>query len=365
MSQGIDHLSTTAGQRNIYFNAPAFSTSDISKYPGLYEVNERGEFTDELRKEGKDVVMARKGWFTPETTFPKEWTVQLEPDEPEEGESANAFLSRLVDLGQIVAGDARLNFARGVVQLFNRSNASENTINLLPGNSQYGFRFMYNPPMINYSLGIAAGINPSYVFGSRSGAQSMPIFSVGSQLSLDLVINRVEDVAFLRGIKETEEADFRALIQKGDGPYSSWVGKNLNVTSQVLPPEEGDNAEDAPVSTTYNTSVVGTRLGQLLEIRNKGTLHDLEYLFRSMLGRRFLTAYRGETADIGIATGQVLVLYLSPSMVYRVRVSAFNYTHKIFTPDMIPTFTEVSLTFDRVPDALKWDDLNDDAMDRV
>ena len=87
-------------------------------------------------------------------------------------------------------------------------------------------------------------------------------------------------------------------------------------------------------------------------IAERGTMYDLEYLFRASFGRKWKTLWRGDTADVGLIFSLPLRLYLSSKMVYRVRLRGVQFTHKSFTPEMIPLYTEVSLTFERIPDMI-------------
>lgn len=301
--------------KQVFFNAPAISTSDIRRYPGLYR-----NAGDELETD-RD-VMQRKGWLTADTSFASEWTVNPAEDSNEEE-----------------AEDQSTSYA-----------PAKRTIDLIPSNRQYGFRFMYNPPMITHSLGVMRGVNPSYTFASVEGSKSLPIVGVGSGIAIQLTINRVEDVPALRSF--ASDAALQQFLNTTDA-YGTWA---FNNPTPVKP--NGNRTTFFDFSVQFDVSSQSSvPLEQAKEIRDKGTLHDLEYLFRVMMGRMYKTTFRGETADVGIATGQLLVLYLSKDMVYRVKVSDFKYTHQLFTPDMTPTLTDVSITFERIPDGYDYSEI--------
>lgn len=180
-----------------------------------------------------------------------------------------------------------------------------------PG-KRYGFRFHYNPATLQFSVGYNAEVNPALIISSKTRA--MPITTPeggGPSLSLTLYLNRIEDMS---------------LIRKR--------GKEYVISNTIR--------------NAYTRNVTRADLEQ---IATKGTMYDIEQLFLVCLGRKFETELRGTTSDIGFIFGVPLECHLSENMRYRGRISSMQYTHTSFTPDMIPMFTELTVTFDRYPDA--------------
>jgi hypothetical protein len=323
-----------ANERIVLFNAPAIATSEIYRHPGMY--NKDGS----LAVEPQSAVISRKGWLTPETAFAADWDAAEIKDESDDDDDDPPKDVDKSTWSKAAQQEVSLDF-------------------LMPNNTQYGFRFMYNPPKVSFSLGIAQGVNPSYVYASTNGSSSVPLFPVGSQIQLELTINRVDDLALLQYVTSDGQAE---RIAEGRGAnsrdgyafpdgYRKW---QVNALNQFLVAKTEDGNEFSK-ATTYNLGKnTQATVEHLRDIQRRGTMHDLEYLMRSMFGRTFVTSYRGTTADVGIATGQPLVLFLGKGMVYRVKTSSFNFTHKVFTKDMVPTLTDVFLTFDRIPDIVNW-----------
>lgn len=181
----------------------------------------------------------------------------------------------------------------------------------------YAFRFMYNPAVIKFGVNTMDGVNVGYIASGQGTAMPSGASGSGSTIEISFPISRVEDMAAIRSM-----------------PASGMVS-------------------NYPVPFGLQNKVDITDLNG---IQNRGTMYDLEFLFRAVAGRRWKTFYRGQTADVGLAFGAPMVLDLAPeardSMRYRVRVSNISFTHTSFTKEMIPIHTDVALSFERIPDVV-------------
>jgi hypothetical protein len=307
--------------RAVYFNAPAMVHADITQYPG------DGNDAIPPRKQNRGLVIARKGWLTPDVMFSKDWQVDPPTTTGEDGE---------------LAGE-------------DKSKTEINMKKLFPGNQQYGFRFMYNPPAISFTLGTPGGVNAQFVM---SGAdKSTPQVPTGSTISMNLIISRVDDLAFIYGTNGHQprvDLSSRAVLNEMYGAWANTPGEpHRDQITGIRPPyAEDDDAQNTSYNVRAETNAVAA---QAREIARLGTMHDLNYLFRSMIARDIQTTYRGTTADIGIGFSVPMALNLgNDNMMYRVRLGALNYTHKQFHPSMIPTITDVALSLERIPDSINW-----------
>lgn len=186
---------------------------------------------------------------------------------------------------------------------------------IVPNKKRYGFRFTYNPSEVQFQMSPVPGLDPGVIISGIG--RSFPMGDEdGGSISLTTYLNRIEDMAFIR--------------KSGDG---------FALTSGVNP--YGDK-KLSPF--------------QLQGIATRGTGIDLEFLFRTTLGRPFPTP-RGMTADIGLILGLPLLLQLGGGMSYTGRLTGLSYTHMYFTADMVPTFTQVSMTFTRFPDATSFNEV--------
>lgn len=342
--------------RKVYFNAPAMSgvnhgsSADITTYPGKYDVlppNEplRRPVRNTLLPEARSDVIARKGWLTPDLTYENDWTEQdVDPESEDDEEPTGRGSAR-----------ARRNGGRSQDEEVNESTTPDqiaaDVSTLFPNNTQYGFRFMYNPPALDFSIGLATGVNFSYIL---SGAEkASPMIASGSSIGINLTISRVDDLAVLRTVSQGREPsteELRSVLRAG--MYGTWGASRRVVEGD----RNGANTNQRAMS--FMDAESEAKIAQLREIAQLGTMHDMNHLFRAFAAKNWKTAYRGTTADIGIAYSVPLVLYLSRKMIYRVRLANLNYTHRVFNPDMIPTLTDVSLSFSRIPDVVGWEGIS-------
>lgn len=204
--------------------------------------------------------------------------------------------------------------------------------------NRYGFKFQYNPSTIDFSISANnSTVDPALILSGVSRA--MPIAPPSPvSVTFSLIINRIEDMTML-------------------GSKSFAIDDTAYYYGRPLTSEE------------------------ISGLVTKGTAYDMEFLFRTLLGRPYETDLRGSTADIGVIFGLPTILDLSPrnltyitkkpgqkgnvsttaafnaggpqqhSQRYWGRVSGISYTHREFTRAMVPMFTEVSVTFNRFPDA--------------
>jgi hypothetical protein len=174
--------------------------------------------------------------------------------------------------------------------------------------TMYGFKFLYNPTEVNMGWGMLEDVNPISV----RRLQYAPISGVGlSTIDFTLLLNRIGDMDFL---------DENGLAPGEDNPYSG-----VNTLSRV---------ED------------------LKTIYKKGTMYDLEYLFRVINGPNAIhqTILNGKSADWGFLIGSQIELFLGDGLRYLVRLNGINVSHTIFNDRMVPVLSQVSLSCGRYND---------------
>lgn len=183
---------------------------------------------------------------------------------------------------------------------------------------RYGFNFHYNPTTIQMAYG---GVPDFDVTQFTSGQEAFNLFGTGatnSTISFNLVLNRVHDMKYLSA---------------GSGLLKSGLDASRVFAGRAPEPKEQR------------------------EIYNKGTMYDLEFLLRTVMGvpiESFLTErntlWDGKTADIGFLTGIPVEVHLGKSLRYLVRLENMSLNHILFTERMVPMFTEVQITLSRIPD---------------
>ena len=155
-----------------------------------------------------------------------------------------------------------------------------------------------------------------------------------STIAFSLLINRIEDMNVLdnSGLKTLNNN-----LSQLDGELRAI--QNMLKTLHT----------DVPVDGPYNAIVDPADLG---ELHKRGTMYDLEYLFKTINGPNavFLSSLNGTTADKGWIRPQVVELHLGNALRYRGRITDLSVNHAVFDARMVPVLSTVNITFARFPD---------------
>jgi len=204
--------------------------------------------------------------------------------------------------------------AKGTIQMYrNRYDLTryyETKENTDLDSTMYGFKFLYNPTEVSMGWGIAEGVNPDVI---QSGADGyiVPIGAGLNQSTVDftLLLNRIGDMAYL---------DSNGRIPGADNPYPG----NFN------------------------------KLEDLKMIYKKGTMYDLEYLFRTINGPNasYQSSLNDKTADRGFLLGAQVELHLGDGLRYLVRIGSLSINHTVFNDRMVPILSNVQISCHRFYD---------------
>jgi len=163
---------------------------------------------------------------------------------------------------------------------------------------RYGCVFHYNPTSVAYSVGTNDSL-PTYSSGSQAGSALIADGTIS--LSLELYFNRIYDLA---------------------APAAGHYERPLSKKNAV-----GENERTM--------------------IQTRGTEYDIEFLYRAANGDPQPGRHADYlTSDFGFIMRTPLRLRLG-AFTYIVLVQGISVNHMIFTEQMVPTFTQVSLTVDR------------------
>lgn len=172
---------------------------------------------------------------------------------------------------------------------------------------KHGFQFIYNPNTVEMFWGGTPPVDVGYVMSGKDNTPYIVPSSSSSTIGFSLVLNRVNDLS---------------LIQ------------NLGVAKVAA-------ASDQYYGQTATTADIQT-------IANRGTMYDIEYLLKTLVGFEMYSRLRGyNTADIGFLMGYTVELHLGKDLRYLGNISGFNVHHSIFTKDMIPVYTTINITLNR------------------
>ena len=172
----------------------------------------------------------------------------------------------------------------------------------------YGFRFLYNPTDVSMAWGIVDAFSPQYAASGANGMTGVAAGLMKGTIAFTLLLNRIEDMGVIYP----------------DGSY----------LQDVYP-------KDPPLTETKM-------------IYNKGTMYDIEYLFRAMNGfyADYESGLNGTTADKGWLQPIPMELHLGAGLRYLVRVSSLDLKHMMFNERMVPILTTVNIVCTRYYDTL-------------
>lgn len=205
--------------------------------------------------------------------------------------------------------------AKGVIQMdatsaFSIANSKAYQDKSYDGNL-YGFKFLYNPKEVSMTWGVAEGQNWEGTAAGLDPGTAPSAALQNSTISFSLLLNRTSDMHYLNS---------NGLKQGVTNPYSTFA--------LTKPLDE-----------------------ELSELYEKGTMYDMEYLFRTLTGLNSTTysGFIGNTADQGWLQGFAVELHLGNRMRYLVRVTNVEINHAIFDERMVPILSYLNLTCARFP----------------
>lgn len=176
---------------------------------------------------------------------------------------------------------------------------------------RYGFQFHYNPTKftMNYAgqpdidLGLLASGNDPFNLTGASVSQS-------TISNFVIPINRVADMSYY-------------------DPKTKHL--KAGISEKLYAPRQPSLAEQE-------------------RIYEYGTMYDIEYLLSAVLGFKMETKYRKLTSDLGFIAGRPVEIILGKNLHYLGWISGISVNHEIFDQRMVPTWSTVSLTINRIPD---------------
>lgn len=175
------------------------------------------------------------------------------------------------------------------------------------GKNRYGFQFLYNPTTVSMSWGGTPAADPGFIMSGKDTTPYVTPSASSSTISFSVLLNRRPDL----GAIETLGAD--------------------TVASRSM--------------DLYGRQV---DLKDIKEIQQRGTMYDVEYLLKTLVGFEQFSALRGfSTSDIGFLLGYTVEVHLGKNLRYLGTIAGFEVNHSHFTKDMVPVMGSISLTINR------------------
>ena len=197
----------------------------------------------------------------------------------------------------------------------------------------YGFKFLYNPQTVSMSWGAIAKTDPVYQASGQDPFVAGTSNLVNSFIEFSILLNRIEDFNYINE---------NGLISPGiTTPASGYVN-----TTTLQGIKQASTIAKSPYPQ-FNSK--GDPNDEFKEIYQKGTMYDLEYLFKTMHGQGAYAAYKsvlmgGVTSDPGWLPVRPIELHLGNKLRYRVRISNLSVNHTIFNSRMVPILSTVNIT---------------------
>lgn len=217
------------------------------------------------------------------------------------------------------------------------------TVKVDSSDRKYGFQFLWNPASFGTSVSVQMDATPNV---NDQWLGGVGFFPSTENISFTLEINRINDFACAN-----------ALFGR---PTS--LGNSLGVTksNNFITPSDTAKLVDYYKTNGGFSAVSGSNTkkaaieDKLVDLFQRGTLADIEYLYKSIngpgpgsssSGGDFWKNSRGIiTADIGFLMPTLLNIDVGP-LSYVGYVTAMSVNHTMFTQDMIPTQSTVQLSF--------------------
>lgn len=187
--------------------------------------------------------------------------------------------------------------------------ADINNPKVTTGEKKVGFRFLYNPTEVFMNWGTASEIDVGAFMSGKLLANPITDAASASSINFSLVLNRIADMTLVDANGKVSE---KAYLSSG-----------------------------GTISATHAKGIY-----------SKGTMYDLEYLFKAVngFGSGYVNSLGIETSDPGWMNSFPVELHLGTSLRYLVRITNLEVNHKIFDPRMVPVFSVVNIVCKRLPD---------------
>lgn len=220
-----------------------------------------------------------------------------------------------ISLGSSVNGPGFIVPDPVVLQAVKGTSSDDGTWN--PRTTTYGFRFHFNPPNLAEAYTRPMDVNYlRYIQAISMADRPMITPKTGAYSNIELLLARREDVRYMRGWENMSQAQRTELI------------------SRVYP-------------------VGAINLEQAGQIYEKGTMADIEYLFRVLNGDPFQT-WHGESSNFGMLMPTMVNVFFGDSLGARKMRAVINnvsWVHQQFAPGMVPVYTQLTIGITRMPDA--------------
>lgn len=209
----------------------------------------------------------------------------------------------------------------------------EEHTNMTPDDSKWGFQFLWNPTTIGNALNRNVNFTPN---PADKTAQLYGLFTAMEGISFSITINRINDFACIKGMANIPSTS--SYVASQQVPKQDPIGSLEQFYTNGYP------------SKKANQQDVNSKIADLMRM---GTMADIEYIYKmingsGMGGKVWSNVLGRQTADIGMLSPTVIGVQFGPnkdSLSYVGYIDRLVISHQMFTEDMIPILSEVSVDF--------------------
>ena len=214
---------------------------------------------------------------------------------------------------------------------------------LAKGFTKWGFQFMWNPDSFNTTVAVQMDATPNQKdrFLAVAGA-----FPATETVSFTVILDRTNDFADMYG-RMIDKKSGDLLVQSGISQVGatgyvspSFISKTLFTADDIKNYKLGFNEAQGDDYIR----------GQLADLMMRGTVADVEYLYRAINGSgpgdaksTWINGRGTQTSDIGYLMPTLLNIDIGP-LSYQGYVTNLSVTHTGFTPNMVPIRTTLQIS---------------------
>ena len=198
------------------------------------------------------------------------------------------------------------------------SKTTTGTTKSTDANTHWGFQFLWNPQQFTSVLTRNSNVVPSAL---DAHAALSGLFTAMEAIQLTIVIDRINDFACFKSLNTP-------------GGYTQFY------------------TAGGTAGAKQNTSAL------INDLMKKGTMADIEFIYKMINGSGrvdesgkdlvWVNALNRETADLSFLSPTAIALQLGPntdSLSYVGWIESLSINHTMFTEDMIPIHSEITLSF--------------------
>ena len=177
----------------------------------------------------------------------------------------------------------------------------------------HGFQFQYNPTNVTMVYSGTPSVDMMYEASGQDKFNFVGTGTTQSTIGFQILLNRVYDMKY----------------------YDSSGHLRSNAKNAYFPVQPTLKEQEA--------------------IYNQGTMYDVEFLLRTLLGVTMDSYLRKDylgngTADMGFVAAVPVELHLGQNMRYLVWINQLSINHVLFNERMVPLFSTVDISCNRMPD---------------